>query len=154
VTALDGPLRGGEVIQLVDPVRLTQQDVLQRAVPGAKVLRTPRALVFAAGRLSEPVFGALKRQSPVAAYRLRSALARVEFASDRARELLGWEPRVGVLEGIRRVTAPAAVRPPELGPTAEALRRAAGGEVADAGAPPPADPGAPPPVPERTEVRT
>jgi nucleoside-diphosphate-sugar epimerase len=38
----------------------------------------------------------------VSAYRLRSALARVAFTSERARTLLGWEPRVGVVEGIRR----------------------------------------------------
>ena len=41
----------------------------------------------------------------MALYRLRSALARVEFASKRAEELLGWRPRVGVREGIRRVSA-------------------------------------------------
>jgi len=151
VTALDGPLRGGEVIQLVDPVRLTQEDVLARAAPGAAVLRAPRALVFAAGRLSEPVFGALKRRSPVAAYRLRSALARVEFASDRARRLLGWGPRVGVLEGIRRVTEPAAPEAPLA--AAEALRRAAGGDVGRADATP-AELSAPPPaVPGSVEVR-
>jgi predicted dehydrogenase/nucleoside-diphosphate-sugar epimerase/glycosyltransferase involved in cell wall biosynthesis len=105
VAALDGPLTGREVIQLVDPVALTQNDVLARVAPGAKVLHAPRAVVFAAGRLSEPVLGALGRKSPVSSYRLRSALARARFESDRAEKLLGWRPRVGVDEGIRRVLA-------------------------------------------------
>jgi predicted dehydrogenase/nucleoside-diphosphate-sugar epimerase len=105
LAALDGPLAGGEIIQLVDPAELTQNEVLARVLgAGDKVVRAPRALIFAAGRLSEPVLGALGRKSPVSSYRLRSALARTTFASDRAEKLLGWRPRVGVAEGIRRVT--------------------------------------------------
>ncbi len=102
VQALDGPLSKGEVIQLVDPCSMTQNEVLAAASPGARVVRVPRWLLFALGRLSEPLLGLLKRKSPVSAYRLKSALARLEFGSPRAGELLGWRPRVGVLEGIRR----------------------------------------------------
>ncbi len=103
VTALDGPLAGGEVIQLVDPHVLTQNEVLARALPrAAKIVRVPPAPLFAAGWLSEAVLAALGRKSPMSAYRLKSALARVGFASERAGELLGWEPRVGVVEGLRR----------------------------------------------------
>jgi hypothetical protein len=40
----------------------------------------------------------------VALYRLRSAMARLHYESDRAVKLLGWAPRVGVREGIRRVS--------------------------------------------------
>jgi nucleoside-diphosphate-sugar epimerase len=36
-------------------------------------------------------------------YRLRSALARLSYESDRASSLLGWRPKVGVREGIRRL---------------------------------------------------
>jgi len=103
-TALDGPLVGGEIIQLVDPLALTQNDVLARVAPDTRVVHAPRALVFAAGMLSEPVLGALGRKSPVALYRLKSALAKASFTSDRAEKLLGWRPRVGVDEGIRRVS--------------------------------------------------
>jgi predicted dehydrogenase/nucleoside-diphosphate-sugar epimerase len=105
VAALDGPLAGGEVIQLVDPHQLTQNEVLAAVLPNARIVRLPRALIFAGGRMSEPVLAALGRKSPVSAYRLKSALARVGFVSERARELLGWQPRVGVVEGIRRETA-------------------------------------------------
>lgn len=102
--ALDGAASGGEVVQLVDPETLTQNQLLARVCPDDRVIRVPRPVVFGAGALSEPLFRALGRQSPVAVYRLRSALARLRFGSDRARELLGWQPRVGVNEGIRRVT--------------------------------------------------
>ena len=106
VAALDGPLVGGEVIQLVDPHGLTQNQVLAAELPrAAKVVRVPRALIFAGGGLSEPVLAALGRKSPVSTYRLKSALARVGFAAERARDLLGWQPRVGVVEGIRRGTS-------------------------------------------------
>ncbi|MBI5070606.1 MAG: NAD-dependent epimerase/dehydratase family protein [Deltaproteobacteria bacterium] len=102
-TALDGPLRGGEVIQLVDPARLTQNQVLAQLLgPGAKVVRLPRAFVFAAGRLTEPLLGLLKRKSPVSGYRLHSALARLDFACENT-GLLGWQPRVGLVEGVRRM---------------------------------------------------
>jgi len=102
VSALDGALRGGEVIQLVDPARLTQNEVLRALAPGDKVLRLPRTLVFAAGRMTEPLLGLLKRKSPVSGYRLHSAMARTDFACENA-ALLGWQPRVGVAEGVRRI---------------------------------------------------
>jgi predicted dehydrogenase/nucleoside-diphosphate-sugar epimerase len=103
VAALDGPLAGGEVVQLVDPHVLTQNEVLAAAFPGdARIVHVPRTVLFAGGRLSEVLLGVLGRKSPLSAYRLRSALARIGFSSDRARELLGWQPRVGVLEGVRR----------------------------------------------------
>ena len=71
----------------------------------------PRSVVFALGKLSEYPLGALGVQSPLALYRLRSALARVEFGSRRAEEQLGWRPRVGVREGIRRVSSGSARTP-------------------------------------------
>jgi 2-alkyl-3-oxoalkanoate reductase len=126
VAALEGPLAHGEIIQLVDPHALTQNEALAVALPGgAKVLRLPRSLVFATGRLSEPILAALGRKSPVSAYRLKSALARVGFVSENAGELLGWQPRVGVVEGIRRAAggdlpAPAAAPVKDLRPAAEA----------------------------------
>jgi predicted dehydrogenase/nucleoside-diphosphate-sugar epimerase len=131
VSALDGPLVGGEIIQLVDPQVLTQNEALAAVLPEARVVRVPRAVIFAAGRLSEPILGTLGRKSPVSAYRLRSALARLGFVSASARELLGWEPRVGVLEGIRRAAGanPARETPPRPEAAAEP---ASGGSASEA----------------------
>jgi 2-alkyl-3-oxoalkanoate reductase len=95
-------LVGGEIIQLIDPESLSQADVLEGAGRGKKVLRVPRPVVFALGRLSEVPLGAIGRPSPIGVYRLQSALARLHYDSDRAHRLLGWRPRVGVREGMRR----------------------------------------------------
>jgi predicted dehydrogenase/nucleoside-diphosphate-sugar epimerase len=101
--AVERDLTGGEVIQLVDPERLTQEEVLELAATDGRPLRLPRSLVFSLGKLSEYPLGALGRESPVGLYRLRSALARVEFGASESERVLGWRPRVGVREGIRRV---------------------------------------------------
>jgi hypothetical protein len=79
--------------------------------------------VFALGKLSEIPLGALGRQSPIAVYRLKSALARLKYASDHAKALLGWVPRVGVREGIKRVSAPQPTAE-VVAPAAEAPKRA------------------------------
>lgn len=94
----------GEVIQIIDPEHLTQQDVLELAGGAKPILRVPRPIVFALGKLSEYPLGALGKQSPVGVYRLKSALSRLHYESQQAAALLGWRPRVGVREGIRRVT--------------------------------------------------
>lgn len=97
-------LRRGEIIQIIDPEPWTQNQVLaEMAGPGAKVVRIPRPVVFAMGRASELVLGVLKKQSPASRYRLQSALALRRFESKNAESLLGWKPRVGVRDGIRRV---------------------------------------------------
>jgi nucleoside-diphosphate-sugar epimerase len=96
-------LTRGEIIHIIDGETLTQTDVLELAGGGAGTLRVPRALVFALGKLSELPLAVLRRPSPIALYRLRSALARLTWGTGRAEELLGWRPRVGVREGIRRV---------------------------------------------------
>ena len=94
----------GEVIQLIDEARLTQREILSIADPGGRrPVRIPKLAAEAVGGLSEIPLRKLGRQSPIGRYRLRSALAQASFNSDRARELLGWTPRVGVIEGIRRV---------------------------------------------------
>lgn len=103
--AIEKKLTGGEVIHLIDPEHLTQDEVLDLAGENKRVVRVPRRLVFALGKLSEVVRLAGK-QSPIGTYRLQSALARLHYESDLAEKLLGWRPRVGVREGIRRVNSP------------------------------------------------
>ena len=100
----------GAIIHLVDPERFTQNEVLALANGGGKSMHVPRSVVFTLGKLSEYPLGALGVQSPLALYRLRSGLARVESESRRAEERLGWSPRVGVREGIRRVSTATPMR--------------------------------------------
>jgi nucleoside-diphosphate-sugar epimerase len=107
MAAMERRLVSGEVIQVVDPERLTQAEIIELADrTGRDLVRVPRPAVLFLGRLSEIPLGALGRRSPIAEYRLRSALAPVRCESDRAERLLGWRPRVGAREGIRRAAAP------------------------------------------------
>ena len=84
---------------LDDPIR---DDVLRLAAgENPRIVRIPRPIIFALGRISEVALGLVKRSSPLSAYRLQSALAKRSFTSANA-ALLGWEPRVGVCAGIER----------------------------------------------------
>jgi nucleoside-diphosphate-sugar epimerase/predicted dehydrogenase len=95
----------GEVIHILDHDQLTQEDILSLAgMDRRQVVHVPLPVALTLGRLSEYPLGRLGRQSPIGVYRLRSAMARATFRSDRAEQLVGWAPRVGVREGIRRVT--------------------------------------------------
>ncbi|MEO7092752.1 MAG: NAD-dependent epimerase/dehydratase family protein [Polyangiales bacterium] len=102
MAAIDKKLVKGELFQIIDPEHLTQNDVLELAGGKQRVLHVPRTLVFALGKLSELPLRLLGKPSPIAAYRLKSALARLHYESDYAERGLGWRPRVGVREGIRR----------------------------------------------------
>jgi nucleoside-diphosphate-sugar epimerase len=103
--AAKGPLKDGEVIQLVGAEELTQDDVLRIAGGTAPVMHFPLPALFALGKTSEFALGLLKRKSPLSEYRLKSALAKRRFESLTAKPLLAWTARIGVEEGIRRATA-------------------------------------------------
>lgn len=104
IAAVDKKLIDGQIIQLIDSAALKQKDILE-LTGGGKTITVPRPVVFGLGKLSELPLGALGRPSPIALYRLQSALARLSWGTGRAEALLGWRPRVGVREGIRREQA-------------------------------------------------
>jgi len=106
LAAARSPLRQGEIVQVVDGETLTQREVIA-LVRGhtTGVLRIPRWLVFALGRVSELLLAPLGRPSPLSKYRLQSALARRRFESLNAARLLEWRPRVGVRNGIGAVAS-------------------------------------------------
>jgi predicted dehydrogenase/nucleoside-diphosphate-sugar epimerase len=106
LAAAGSELRTGEIIQLVDSDVLTQSEVIELVHgPGQRVRRVPRWVLLVAGGLSELLLAPLRRASPLSRYRLRSALARRQFDSDRSARLLGWRPQLGVREGTSRVAA-------------------------------------------------
>ena len=69
---------------------------------GGRTIRVPRPVVFGLGKLSELPLGALGKPSPIALYRLQSALAKLSWGTGKAEQLLGWKPRVGIRKNIRR----------------------------------------------------
>lgn len=112
ILAAQAPLREGQTLHLVDEQTLTQNQVLaELGREQERILRLPRPLLLGMGRASEGLFGLLGRRSPFSAYRLRSALARRRFPSQQAARLLGWRPRVGVVEGLRRIASADSAEP-------------------------------------------
>jgi nucleoside-diphosphate-sugar epimerase/predicted dehydrogenase len=102
VAAMQSEVSAGEVIQISDPVQLTQNDAL-RLWEGEKVrvLHIPRWIVYALASFSQLLFRLINRESPVGIYRMRSAMAKRRFQSSKA-DLIGWKPALGVMEGIKR----------------------------------------------------
>jgi nucleoside-diphosphate-sugar epimerase/predicted dehydrogenase len=121
--ALGGPLEAGEVIHIVDPTPLTRVEVLARlAGHRVRTFSVPRSSLLVLGQLCEMTFAVAGRRSPANAHRFRAALTSHDFSSDRAERLLGWRPRVGVEEGIRRVVAASRVGDPASRPDPCSLR--------------------------------
>lgn len=118
ILAARGPLRDGEILHLVDDPSLTQNQVLAELCgQSARIVRVPRVLLIGMGWASAVLLRLIGRRSPVSPYRLRSALARRRFSSPRAADLLGWKPRVGIRDGLRRIGP----RDVPNGPTASTL---------------------------------
>ncbi len=100
--ALDSDVTTGEVLQIADNQPWTQNRVLSLLNPAKKITHVPRPVVFKLGKATEPLFAKMGKASPLSEYRLRSGLSKMQFQSTRAKEIIGWEPTVGVTEGIRR----------------------------------------------------
>jgi len=100
--ALDSDVTTGEVLQIADNQPWTQNRVLSLLNPAKKITHVPRSVVFKLGKATEPLFAKMGKASPLSEYRLRSGLSKMQFQSTRAKEIIGWEPTVGVTEGIRR----------------------------------------------------
>ena len=100
---LNSDLASGEIIHIHDNVSLTQDQVLQSLRDGdSKIVHFPRWIIFSLAAAFDLISKIIRKKLPISIYRFRSALARLEFQSDRAESLLGWKPQVGVYEGIKR----------------------------------------------------
>jgi predicted dehydrogenase/nucleoside-diphosphate-sugar epimerase len=97
----------GSVFHLIDETRITQNDVAhllaQRSDEACTVRHVPRWImnVLAAG--VQAAFWCLVRNPPLSPYRLRSALSKMQFDCQKARERLGWQPKVGVRAAFAEV---------------------------------------------------
>ncbi len=97
----------GTIVHVVDPVAITQNDMVARyqGVAGIhwRVIRVPRTIASAVAVAMEFAFGVAGRTSPLTRYRLDSALAQRQYASDRAGQLWGWQPRIGAVAALDRL---------------------------------------------------
>ena len=94
----------GQVINVVDTTAITQNDYLM-AASRTQTLRIQKMPTWALGVLAwkiEILGKMMKRDVPLTRYKIRSLKPLWPFETAKARELLGWSPRVGATEGLRR----------------------------------------------------
>jgi len=108
----------GSIFHLVDEAEAVSQSEylnLCRSVNGnrPRILHVPRTALYAAAVCAEVMGRLLNRKLPLSRYRLRSAVPLGPCDCSAARERLGWKPRVGTREGLRRVFGNAAPSQPE-----------------------------------------
>jgi nucleoside-diphosphate-sugar epimerase len=98
----------GKLVNLVDPTVVTQREfitIAHRANPELKAWYVPKTLLMTAAIGIEALGRMLKRSVPLSRYRIRSIRPLTNFDQSAAKRLLGWTPRVGVAEGLRRTFA-------------------------------------------------
>ena len=102
--AAEEPGALGRVFNIVDTTPVTQQAYLARCQSclgsGLRVLRVPGWLFLALGLGVETLGRLLKHEVPLTRYRVRSLRPLANFDTGAAREVLGWQPRVGVARGL------------------------------------------------------
>ena len=74
----------------------------QVAGENAKIVKIPFPVVYLLAVGIELLGKVLKRSVPLTRYRLKSALAPIAFDCAAAEKELGWKPRSGVEEGLKR----------------------------------------------------
>jgi predicted dehydrogenase/nucleoside-diphosphate-sugar epimerase len=98
----------GKLVNLVDPAVVTQREFVQivrGTKPNIKVSYVPKSVLMTAAIGIEALGRLLKRSVPLSRYRIRSIRPLHHFDQTAAQEQLGWTPRVGVAEGLRRTFA-------------------------------------------------
>ena len=102
------PGSDGAVVNLVDPAIVTQRqfiEFIQTAHPEIKVAYIPVSILMLAATGVELLCRVFGRTAPLSRYRIRSLAPLSGFDQATARGLLGWNPRVGVSEGLRETFA-------------------------------------------------
>jgi len=96
----------GRVFHIVDRTHITQnqlvRDYIAKNATGAKVIHLPVAVLYGLALGLEVLSKVLKRAAPLSVYRAKSALARMQFDCSRAENEIAWQPRVGIVSGLRK----------------------------------------------------
>jgi nucleoside-diphosphate-sugar epimerase len=99
------PSLEGTVINLVDGTRITQREYIRAsrfARPNVKVVYVPKVVMMMAAVAIEALGRILKRNVPLSRYRIQSLRPLSNIDQTAAKARLGWVPRVGAIEGMRR----------------------------------------------------
>jgi predicted dehydrogenase/nucleoside-diphosphate-sugar epimerase len=99
----------GRVFHIVDRTQITQNQVVRNYITKqakkARVIHVPVAIVYGLALGFEVLSRVLNRPVPLSIYRVKSALARMQFDCTRAENELGWQPRIGVASGLEETMA-------------------------------------------------
>jgi predicted dehydrogenase/nucleoside-diphosphate-sugar epimerase len=109
VLAAENSKFDGRVFHIVDRTHLTQnqlvRDYILENAKTAKVVHVPVVILYALAAGLEALSSVLKRAVPLSIYRVKSALARLQFDCSRAEKEIGWQPRVGITSGLQETMA-------------------------------------------------
>jgi predicted dehydrogenase/nucleoside-diphosphate-sugar epimerase len=99
----------GRVFHIVDRTQITQNQVVRNYITKkakkARVIHVPVSIVYGLAFGFEVLSRVLNRPVPLSIYRVKSALARMQFDCTRAENELGWQPRIGVASGLEETMA-------------------------------------------------
>lgn len=102
--AAHAPAAQGQLVHVVDPAIVTQGEYLERVRrkrgKGLRLMRWPTWLLLTLAMVVEGLGKVLHRAVPLTRYRVRSLRPLANFDQRVAREVLGWEPRVGLRRGM------------------------------------------------------
>lgn len=96
----------GHLFNIVDPAIITHADYVNhcrlRLGRDLKLIRVPTSLFMMLAFAVELLGRVLKRNVPLTRYRVKSLRPLANFDLTAANTKLGWQPRIGVSEGMRR----------------------------------------------------
>jgi nucleoside-diphosphate-sugar epimerase/predicted dehydrogenase len=99
----------GSVFHIVDRTHITQnqlvRDYILKNAKEAKVIHVPVAVLYSLALGLEVLSKVLRRSVPLSIYRVKSALARMQFDCSRAEKEIGWQPLVGIASGLQETMA-------------------------------------------------
>jgi predicted dehydrogenase/nucleoside-diphosphate-sugar epimerase len=109
VLAAEASKFDGRVFHIVDRTQITQNQVVRNYITKkakkARVIHVPVSIVYGLAFGFEILSRVLNRPVPLSIYRVKSALARMQFDCTRAENELGWQPRIGVASGLEETMA-------------------------------------------------
>jgi nucleoside-diphosphate-sugar epimerase len=99
----------GSVFHIVDRTHITQNQLVRdyslENANGSKVIHLPVVILYGLALGLEVLSKVLKRPAPLSIYRVKSALARMQFDCSRAEKEIGWLPCVGIASGLQETMA-------------------------------------------------
>jgi nucleoside-diphosphate-sugar epimerase len=104
LAALNSPAAPGRAYLIADAFRVTWREFIARQLQAAGIrprfLRVPRSLAVPAAWMLDHAAAALGLPVPLALFGVRSAMTSRRFSTTRARDELGYQPRIGLEEGL------------------------------------------------------